>query len=76
MSTCNCLQSSCRVFPEEVREGLRERKKGDVFMHIALGIAFGVIAAAPFIGRWRANVWVKKHMPATEQTVNSIPEIA
>jgi len=45
-------------------------------MHIALGIAFGVIAAAPFIGRWRANVWVKKHMPATEQTVNSIPEIA
>jgi hypothetical protein len=34
-----------------------------------------MIAAAPFIGRWRANVWLKKNM-SQEQTVNSIPEIA
>jgi hypothetical protein len=44
-------------------------------MHIALGISFGMIAAAPFVGRWRANVWLKKHMPA-ERSVKGIPEIA
>jgi len=33
-------------------------------MQIALGISFGMIAAAPFVGRWRANVWLKKHMTA------------
>jgi len=30
-------------------------------MRIALAIAFALIAVAPFIGRWRANVWLKKH---------------
>ena len=45
-------------------------------MHIALGVAFGMIAVAPFIGRWRANVWLKKHMPPQEQNVNSIPDLA
>jgi len=44
-------------------------------MQIALGISFGMIAAAPFVGRWRANVWLKKHTP-TERSVESIPEIA
>jgi hypothetical protein len=44
-------------------------------MHIALVISFGMIAAAPFVGRWRANVWLRKHMPV-ERTVESIPEIA
>ena len=44
-------------------------------MHIALGVAFGMIAVAPFIGRWRANVGLKKNMPQ-EQSMNSIPEIA
>jgi len=44
-------------------------------MHIALGVAFGMIAIAPFIGRWRANVWLKNNMPQ-ERSVNSIPEIA
>jgi hypothetical protein len=44
-------------------------------MDIALVISFGMIAAAPFVGRWRANVWLKKHMPA-RRTVESIPEIA
>jgi hypothetical protein len=52
------------------------REKGDVFMHIALGVAFGMIAVAPFIGRWRANVWLKKHMPPQEQNVNRIPDLA
>lgn len=32
-------------------------------MKIALAIAFALIAVAPFVGRWRANVWLKKHMP-------------
>ena len=44
-------------------------------MHIALGISFGMIAAAPFVGRWRANVWLRKNMPAA-RSVKSIPEIA
>jgi hypothetical protein len=44
-------------------------------MHIALGISFGMIAAAPFVGRWRANVWLRKNMPA-ERSIKSIPEIA
>jgi hypothetical protein len=44
-------------------------------MQIALGISFGMIAAAPFVGRWRANVWLKKHMTA-ERSVKRIPEIA
>jgi hypothetical protein len=44
-------------------------------MHIALGISFGMIAAAPFVGRWRANVWLRKNMPA-ERSVKRIPEIA
>jgi hypothetical protein len=44
-------------------------------MHIALGISFGMIAAAPFVGRWRANVWLRKNMPA-ERSLKGIPEIA
>jgi hypothetical protein len=44
-------------------------------MRLALGIAFGMIAVAPFFGRWRANVWLKKHNPA-ERTMKSLPEIA
>jgi integral membrane sensor domain MASE1 len=46
-----------------------------MFMHIALGTAFGMIAVAPFVGRWRANVWLKKNMHQ-EQAVSRIPEIA
>ena len=44
-------------------------------MPIALAIAFGAVAVAPFVGRWRANVWLKQNMPA-RQTVKSIAEIA
>jgi hypothetical protein len=48
----------------------------EMFMRIALGVAFGMIAVAPFVGRWRANVWLKKHMPPQEQSPNSIPDLA
>jgi len=50
-------------------------EKKEMFMHIALGVAFGMIATAPFIGRWRANIWLKNHMPA-EPTMKSFPEVA
>ncbi|HXC96878.1 MAG TPA: hypothetical protein VNU92_14345 [Edaphobacter sp.] len=45
-------------------------------MDIALVISFGMIAAAPFVGRWRANVWLKKNMPVGRRSAESIPEIA
>ncbi len=44
-------------------------------MHIALGVSFVMVATAPFLGRWRANVWLKKHMPQ-QPTMKSVPEIA
>jgi hypothetical protein len=44
-------------------------------MRVALGIAFAMVALAPFFGRWRANVWLRNHMPA-ERTMKSLPEIA
>jgi hypothetical protein len=44
-------------------------------MHIALAISFVMIAAAPFVGRWRANVWLKKQTNAG-RSMKSIPEIA
>ena len=28
-------------------------------MHVALGVALGSIVVAPFIGKWRANVWLR-----------------
>jgi hypothetical protein len=33
-------------------------------MHILLGVAFGMVVVAPFLGRWRASIWLKKNMPA------------
>ena len=44
-------------------------------MRVALGIAFAMVAVAPFFGRWRANVWLRKNMPA-ERTVESVPKTA
>jgi hypothetical protein len=46
-------------------------------MHIALAVAFAMVAVAPFFGRWRANVWLKKNMPvgrAVER--HDVPEAA
>jgi hypothetical protein len=68
-----CFAVLLPVQPRRIVQDLRE--KGDVFMRIALAVAFGLIAAAPFIGRWRANVWLKNHM-REEQVVNRVPEIA
>jgi hypothetical protein len=45
-------------------------------MRIALGIAFAMVAVAPFFGRWRANVWLKKNMPAKHGSTDSLPETA
>lgn len=42
---------------------LMSGRSKETIMKIALAIAFAVIAIAPFFGRWRANVWLKKHMP-------------
>lgn len=35
-------------------------------MHTALGVALGSIVVAPFLGRWRANVWLRKRATALE----------
>jgi hypothetical protein len=32
---------------------------------IALVVPFVLIVAAPFIGRWRANVWLRQHRQRT-----------
>jgi hypothetical protein len=73
VATCKILQLSCRFNPGGSTKTLGRKEK--VEMHIALGISFGMIAAAPFVGRWRANVWLRKNMPA-ERSIKSIPEIA
>lgn len=46
-------------------------------MEVALALAFGLIVVAPFLGRWRANVWLRTHIPEP-QTVraNTVVEIA
>jgi hypothetical protein len=42
---------------------------------IAIAISFAMVVAAPFIGRWRANVWLKANLPADE-TAPSVVETA
>jgi hypothetical protein len=44
-------------------------------MHIALGVAFALVIVAPFVGRWRANVWLKNNVPAG-RTVKGFPKTA
>ncbi len=44
-------------------------------MHIVLGIAFGLVAVAPFIGRWRANVWLKNNTPR-QHGIKIVPDLA
>jgi len=45
-------------------------------MRIALAVAFGMVAVAPFFGRWRANVWLKKNMPARGPVKSRVAEAA
>ena len=35
-------------------------------MHLTLGVALGSIVVAPFVGRWRANAWLRKRNAALE----------
>jgi hypothetical protein len=72
-ATCNSLHSKSAGSNLEGTDSFKE--KGDVFMHIALAVAFGTVAVSPFVGRWRANVWLRKNMPA-ERTIKGIPEVA
>jgi hypothetical protein len=43
-------------------------------MRLAYVIAVVLIAAAPLFGRWRANVWLKKHM-RTKTPVEASPAV-
>ena len=56
------------------------RDWGDEAMHVALGVALGSIVAAPFIGKWRANVWLRNReqafQAAEQRTMNNVIEIA
>lgn len=51
-------------------------------MHMALGVALGSIVVAPFLGKWRANVWLRNRERATgvveptRRTANNVIEIA
>ena len=53
---------------------------GDETMHVALGVALGSIVVAPFVGKWRANVWLRNREQAFEaadrRTLNNVIEIA
>ena len=53
---------------------------GDEAMHVALGVALGSIVVAPFIGKWRANVWLRNREQAFEvadrRNVSNVIEIA
>ena len=56
--------------------------KGRRPMHAALAVAFGSIVVAPFIGKWRANVWLAAHQRREAQArsvrprPNNVIEIA
>ncbi len=45
-------------------------------MHVALAIAFGSIVVAPFIGRWRANAWLRSQLRSTRPLPKNVVEIA
>ena len=36
-------------------------------MHVALAVALGSIAVAPFVGRWRANAWLQRQIDEAER---------
>ena len=45
-------------------------------MHVALALAFGSIVVAPFVGRWRANVWLRSRVQARRPLPKNVIEIA
>jgi hypothetical protein len=45
-------------------------------MPIILGVALGMVVVAPFLGRWRAKIWLKKNLlPEREITRLHRPEL-
>jgi hypothetical protein len=45
-------------------------------MPIILGVALSMVVVAPFLGRWRAKVWLKKNVAAKRQGIHlSRPEL-
>ena len=45
-------------------------------MHVAFAVALGSISVAPFIGRWRANRWLKQNLRPVHTVHNNVVEIA
>jgi len=41
-------------------------------MAIVLGVALGMVVVAPFLGRWRAKVWLKKNV-LVERQITRLP---
>jgi hypothetical protein len=60
-----------KLFP--AKAGIICPGKGET-MNFALAIAFALVVAAPFIGRWRANVWLKANVPSVETTTAGVAE--
>lgn len=42
-------------------------------MQVALSVALGSIAIAPFFGRWRANVWLQRQLEEAEARAHAAP---
>ena len=59
-----------------VPRSMDSRGKERRSMSIAIAIAFAMVIAAPFIGRWRANVWLRANLPAEEKTPSPVVETA
>ncbi len=45
-------------------------------MEVALSIAFSLIVIAPFVGRWRANVWIRENETVHQTLPDNVIEIA
>lgn len=75
LKRCKLPLAALPVHPRRILKTAGQTK--EMFMHIALGIAFAMVAVAPFFGRWRANVWLKKNMPARRVVkTHDVPEAA
>jgi hypothetical protein len=56
------------VFLPVLPEGSLDLQEKEMFMYIAFGIAFALLVAGPFVGRWQANKWLKRNVPANLST--------
>jgi|GraSoiStandDraft_1057264.scaffolds.fasta_scaffold399740_1 hypothetical protein len=45
-------------------------------MKVALIVPFVLIAAAPLVGRWRANVWLRKNAPQSLAASEELESLA